>query len=243
MDEDYAEWCKDQTEADSLIIVDVVITPYVAMAMMRNLNPILYDGQNADQRKISAFASLMQSGQWGNAPEDSPISIGENGQLMNGLHRLSAIVESGITITDKVAFYVPDRMIKTEPDDMKERSDFAMQCAEFVLVLCGAKTMNNRTIAKVHDFIIADLSALVEIKKVFTPMDCAAAVAIVYAAKLGEGIDYLSDRVKSFSKTAGTRVDLFESMTRHILSVDDDAILFYDASIMVPDDVYQAVSK
>ncbi len=55
---------------------------------------------------VRRYASDMKAGKWA---EDSPeaIAVGVDGTILNGQHRLAAIVESGVTLTMWCAFNVP----------------------------------------------------------------------------------------------------------------------------------------
>jgi hypothetical protein len=68
------------------------ITPAIATALL--------DGnatnRNIRQRRIDQYARDMQSGRW--YPVGDPITISDAGVLLNGQHRLMAVVQSGATV-------------------------------------------------------------------------------------------------------------------------------------------------
>jgi hypothetical protein len=51
--------------------------------------------------KVHQFAELMRTGRW--TDTWVPIMLDRDGNLVNGLHRLSAVVESGCTVVLNVA--------------------------------------------------------------------------------------------------------------------------------------------
>jgi len=56
--------------------------------------------------RVSAYVQLMMNGTWQLTAD--PISFNSNYELLNGQHRLKAIVESGITVDFIVCFFAPD---------------------------------------------------------------------------------------------------------------------------------------
>ena len=59
------------------------------------------------QRRISLYADAMQRGDW--LPNDQGISFNEQGQLMNGQHRLNAVIKANLSIPMLVVSNIPDR--------------------------------------------------------------------------------------------------------------------------------------
>ena len=86
------------------------ITPSVAKLMLdKHLNSFT-ESDPTLQRKlkpgvVSGYARAMRSGTWGLTHQG--IAIDDNGFLVDGQHRLEAIVESGVTITLLVTTGVP----------------------------------------------------------------------------------------------------------------------------------------
>lgn len=221
-----------------MIIADVVITPALAMQMMQNKVPALYDGQGVSVAKVLDFAEKMRSGKWGSAPEDSPISISDKGRLMNGLHRLFAVCESGVTITDRVAFFVPESKLESGPDDGVERSAFISECAEFILDLLGEKTRNLRTVAKIHDHIAPMIA---DVPGEFDRKTCAVTVACLYASIAGVEADTIKRVIESTTFDAGMMPpDLFDFALRLLLGMSENDLLSYDVSRLLPDGIYSS---
>lgn len=51
--------------------------------------------------KVNSFANMMKNGLW-NLKESTPIQINKNGALINGQHRLLAILQTGLTIEMRI---------------------------------------------------------------------------------------------------------------------------------------------
>lgn len=83
----------------SLPIVE--ITPELATQWLeRNVR-----NRSLRQHKVDAYTAAMQRGEWRESRD--PIEFDENNNLINGQHRLSAIVKSGLTIKNPVRVNVP----------------------------------------------------------------------------------------------------------------------------------------
>lgn len=83
----------------------LLVTPAIAAELLKNnnCNRILRPAVIAD------YAGQMARGEWReNTPER--LLISPSGRLLNGQHRLHAVVESGITFTFEVAYNVPEDM-------------------------------------------------------------------------------------------------------------------------------------
>lgn len=94
-------WLVDSPPVDP---VKMIITPEIASAMME------YNTSNRPLSKghVNNLAAEMKRGAWMFAP--SPIMFSNKGRLIDGQHRLSAIVESGCAIEAMVAFGVVDEV-------------------------------------------------------------------------------------------------------------------------------------
>jgi len=84
----------------------VLITPTLAKQYLL---------QNKDNRKLRApiikkYASFMEKGEW--ILNDQSISFDVNGRLLNGQHRLNAVILSGITIKSFVTRNLPEDSFK-----------------------------------------------------------------------------------------------------------------------------------
>jgi len=69
----------------------VLVTPEIASHMLENN----FHNRNVRQHRVDDYARQMQDGHW--KKSGNTISIGPDGRLLNGQHRLWAVVESGVT--------------------------------------------------------------------------------------------------------------------------------------------------
>jgi hypothetical protein len=79
----------------------VSVTPSAAKAL---LNENKYN-RRVNQRKVDLYTREMRAGRW--RLSNDMICISTDGQLLNGQHRLLAVVASGVTIRAYVAYAVP----------------------------------------------------------------------------------------------------------------------------------------
>ena len=66
------------------------------------------------QKKVDAYVSEMVNGQW--QLNGKSIIFDSNGRLMNGQHRLSACVQSGVTLRILVGRGVDPSLLETKED-------------------------------------------------------------------------------------------------------------------------------
>lgn len=76
-------------------IVD--ITPAMAKKILRKVH-IFPRIKRPDQHRINKFAALIKTGQW-QIDATQPIMITKSGVLLNGRHRLRAIIKAGTSAT------------------------------------------------------------------------------------------------------------------------------------------------
>lgn len=81
------------------------ITPDMAQAMLSN-NP---RNRRINEKRVSMLVHDIQNGQWTDSP--TPISFNEKGELLDGQHRLMAILKSNRTMQMYVAYDVPDNTV------------------------------------------------------------------------------------------------------------------------------------
>lgn len=106
------------------------VTPETAAELLKNNNA----NRPLKEGHIMFLAREMKSGDWMTTPD--PIKIGHHGNLLDGQHRLRAIVESGKTLNMYVARDVPNEQFKVL-DTGKNRSKAD------VLAIAGFKEYNN----------------------------------------------------------------------------------------------------
>lgn len=92
----------DGIESVSEVSLPIVeITPELAAQWLeRNTR-----NRSIRQHKVEAYAAAMQRGEWRESRD--PIEFDLSGNLINGQHRLSAIIKSGLTIRNPVRTDVP----------------------------------------------------------------------------------------------------------------------------------------
>lgn len=83
------------------------VTPDLANEWL-NRNEI---NRNLDVKRIKMYASAMRLGAWQVSNDD--ICIDPNGMLLNGQHRLHAVIEAGVTVPMHVKFNVPTAAMGT----------------------------------------------------------------------------------------------------------------------------------
>lgn len=78
--------------------------------------------RNVRQRKVDQYAIDMRSGEWRLTGE--PITISENGHLINGQHRLLACVQAEVSFVTAVAHNVPpDAMVSMDTGARRNLAD------------------------------------------------------------------------------------------------------------------------
>lgn len=81
---------------------EVLITPEMAKEFLAN-NPI---NRNIRNKRLAKYCDAIKKGEWTLSP--SPISFSKDGRLLDGQHRLTAIVLTGIPVKMVVAYGVSD---------------------------------------------------------------------------------------------------------------------------------------
>jgi hypothetical protein len=69
-----------------------MITPDMAADLLA----VNVSNRNVRQRRVDQYARDMQVGRW--QPTGEPITISDTGKLLNGQHRLMAVVQAGVTV-------------------------------------------------------------------------------------------------------------------------------------------------
>lgn len=85
----------------------VDVTPDMAAEMIEH-NTM---NRNISQLNVKRYAQAMQSGEW--EQNGQTITIAEDGTILDGQHRLWAIIESGMTITFLIVYNVRKEAIAT----------------------------------------------------------------------------------------------------------------------------------
>lgn len=100
-------------DAPSVVTVTRMVSPEEAAALIstQTINRIL------DKNRVDSYANMMKRGQW--TINNDAICVTSSGRLINGQHRLHAIIEAGIPILMTISYNMPDDAVI---DRGKERS-------------------------------------------------------------------------------------------------------------------------
>lgn len=205
--------------------------------------PVLYSGQEINQQKVKTFSNLMTQGLWISLDHDSPISFNEDGELMNGQHRLLAIIDSGVEIEETIAYDVPKAIISTHGDDSKDGVDeFIWDCSEFILDFIGVKTRNNSLIRKVYANIYDRLSEYSPLVKNISRLNSALFVAIICAEDSAISSKEISEKLKIMKINSIFPEDFFIKSYAFIVGIKSD-IVRPPIHNFLPSEIYEAVIK
>jgi hypothetical protein len=127
--------------SEGVQIVDV--TPEIARGLLESAN---YDNRKVKPVVVSKYAKTMSDGDWKFSPET--ISISKSGRLLNGQHRMLAVIASGVTCRflfatgfDDDVFSVLDRgAVRTNADAL----GIDKRLSECAALLCRLKAGNKR---------------------------------------------------------------------------------------------------
>lgn len=136
-------------------IVDV--TPKIASDLLEHAN---FGNRRPKPAVVKKYAKLMTNGDWRFSPET--ISISKTGRLLNGQHRMMAVVMSGVTCRflfatgfDDDVFSVLDRgATRTMADALSIQKELA-ESAALLVRLHTKSTPGTRTDADVHRAALA----------------------------------------------------------------------------------------
>jgi len=81
----------------------LMVTPLMAQQWLENNNT----NRTLRKANVIRLANEIIEGRWVCDPALPPIAIGDDGQVLNGQHRLHAVVKSGVSVRMYVAFNVP----------------------------------------------------------------------------------------------------------------------------------------
>jgi len=85
----------------------VEVTPNMAAEMLKHNNM----NRNISQLNVKRYAQAMQSGEW--EQNGQTITVAADGTILDGQHRLWAVIESGVTITFLIVYNVRKEAIAT----------------------------------------------------------------------------------------------------------------------------------
>ncbi len=85
----------------SMYAVQVLVTPQLAEQWLRNQAP----NRSVSEVRVKDFAQQMRDGRWMLSPQ--PICTDIEGRVIDGQHRLLAVIASGVSVTMLVVYNVP----------------------------------------------------------------------------------------------------------------------------------------
>lgn len=129
-------------------VVDV--TPEIARNLIENAN---YDNRKIKPKVVAKYAKAMADGDWKFSPET--ISVSKTGRLLNGQHRMLAVIQSGVTCRflfatgfDDDVFSVLDRgAVRTYADALR----IDKRLAECAALLCRLSDYSRRQVVTDSD--------------------------------------------------------------------------------------------
>lgn len=139
----------------------VEVTPDLAREWLENSRR----NRKLSQRRIDLYASAMQRGDW--LPNDQGISFNEQGQLMNGQHRLNAVIKANLPIPMLVVSNIPDRsqlvmdqnLKRTPHDQVALREGWEVTPMHIAVAKCMITSVGGPAI-KQREIIRADLQLM-----------------------------------------------------------------------------------
>lgn len=100
-----------------------MITPEIAFSMLEVNERIGFHNRNINRERVAMYTDDMKAGRWRNTAE--PLLIGKDGQLMNGQHRLHAVIDAEVSVpmliirgVDLDAFFSIDQGRPRKPSDV-----------------------------------------------------------------------------------------------------------------------------
>lgn len=101
-----------------------LVTPEMAAEMLRHANP---ENRSISSKRVAEYANAMKSGRWQNNAEC--IQFREDGMLINGHHRLEAVIKANVPVEMSIATGLPDDVTLFDKGRPRSSRD--------TLTLCG----------------------------------------------------------------------------------------------------------
>lgn len=200
----------------------VEITPELAAQWLeRNVQ-----NRTLRQHKVDTYAAAMLRGEWRESRE--PIEFGENGDLINGQHRLSAVIKSSVTIRNPVRTDVPksemaviDTGLSRKASDVLKLSGHhnatalaAMAKAWYLwhhvpsltMLRSGSKVINNELTLKLvedHPDMIHSVEFINKVRPQFNLVPPAAMMAVHYEITQKHGIAHANQFFRELAEGFG----------------------------------------
>lgn len=120
---------------------EVTITPEMAKAFLSN-NP---RNRTIKNKRLQKYCNDIKKGSWGISPQ--PICIGKDGRLLDGQHRLTAVVITNIPLKTVVAYDVPEDAVIDKGMERRLGESLYMRGQ------ISKKMSSNQMIAIVNDYL------------------------------------------------------------------------------------------
>ena len=152
-------------------ISTISVTPKVAEYMLRNNK----NNRNVSKWRVALYAEEMKRGAW--KLNGETISINKNGELLNGQHRLLAVIKSGCTVEMAVAFDVDNDVhlfdrgrTRSVTDQMKMdgvscNNYTAAMARLFIYLEDGNNKISDSRIHEFHEKYADDIKFIVKVCK------------------------------------------------------------------------------
>ena len=170
-------------------IVDV--TPHMAQQLLEISN---FDNRNVKNSVVNKYSKLMQSGDWLFSSET--IAVSKTGRLLNGQHRLLAVIQSGrsqkflfATGFDDAVFAVLDRGAVRTASDALRKDKMLIQCATLACRLRGSNTVTDPEIDSMANLIENEHKALINHCNARTKTFSSAPFRLAAVARIKSGAD------------------------------------------------------
>ena len=138
----------------------VMVSPEIA-AYLLTMN---HSNRKLKPHKVAAYARIMQHREWGLTPE--PIIVSSTGRLLNGQHRLSAVVEGQAPTPMTLSFGSPedvfkhlDRGMMRSTADALGMEEQLVRVTKLVLEL-ASKSMSDMSVEKHAPLVLPGLEAI-----------------------------------------------------------------------------------
>lgn len=105
---------------------EIIITPKYAKAMLDKHEEVLQNStlppnRRYEPKRAQFYASQMKNGDWQNNGED--MHIAKSGRILNGQHRLHAIIMSGVSLKMGIKYDIDDSVFIYDRGRMRSSSD------------------------------------------------------------------------------------------------------------------------
>ena len=132
------------------------VTPAIASELLVNNNV----NRNLNRRRVELYAKDMRESKWENISDGISLTVGSNGTLLNGQHRLNAIIKTGVSMDmfifeikkDTNALLMPfDTNYTRSKAIILGQNNTMVSIVNFIAWLVGMHNISAATIQKFQD--------------------------------------------------------------------------------------------